>query len=98
MFDKVKQMKELRDQAQTMKKALAEHSVTGEGAKGKVTIVMDGNQDVLTVDIDPELLTPERKEDVQKAIKEALADAIRKVQQIMAKQMQSLSGFNMPGM
>jgi hypothetical protein len=98
MFDKIKQLKELRDQAKQMKEMLGQESVVGEGGGGKVTIVMDGNQEVLSTSVDPSLLQPESKENLEKYIREATNDAIKKVQRVMAQKMQSMPGFNLPGM
>lgn len=98
MFDKMKQLKELRDQAQQIKKVLAEESVSGEGGHGKVTIVMDGNQEVLSVDVNPQLLNESSLDDLQKYIAEATNDAIKKAQRVMAQKMQGMSGLGMPDM
>jgi len=96
MFDKIKQIKELREQANTMKQALAQETVQGEAHHGQIAIVMDGNQEVLSVEIAPELLDSDKKEDLQEYIKEAINDAIKKVQRVMAQKMQGLGGLNMP--
>jgi len=98
MFDKIKQIKELREQANTMKQALAQETVHGEAHHGQVSIVMDGNQEVLSVDIASELLDSDKKEALQKYIQEAINDAIKKVQRVMAQKMQGMNGFNMPGL
>ncbi len=98
MFDKIKQIKELREQANTMKQTLAQETVHGEAHHGQVSIVMDGNQEVLSVDIASELLDSDKKEALQKYIQEAINDAIKKVQRVMAQKMQGMNGFNMPGL
>ncbi|MFA5051603.1 MAG: YbaB/EbfC family nucleoid-associated protein [Patescibacteria group bacterium] len=98
MFDKIKQLKELRDQANQMKEMLSQESVVGEGGGGKVSIVMDGNQEVLSAQIDPSLLNVESKEKLESYAREAVNDAVKKVQRVMAQKMQSMPGFNLPGM
>lgn len=98
MFDKIKQLKELRDQAKQMKDMLGKESVVGEGGGGMVQIAMDGNQEVLSTSVDPSLLQPESKEKLEQYIREATNDAIKKVQRVMAQKMQSMPGFNLPGM
>ncbi|MFA5135142.1 MAG: YbaB/EbfC family nucleoid-associated protein [Patescibacteria group bacterium] len=97
MFDKIKQLKELRDQAQQIRAVLAQESVSGEGGHGKVTIVMNGNQEVLAVEVEPTLLNEGSKEDLQKHIAEAANDAIKKAQRVMAQKMQGMSGLGIPG-
>jgi len=98
MFDKIKQLKELRDQAKQIKEMLSKESVVGEAGGGNVKVVMDGNQEVLSVDIDPSLLIIESKEKLEQYVREAINDAIKKVQRVMAQKMQSMPGFNLPGM
>jgi len=97
MFSKLKQFKDLRDQAKQMQNILAQESVEGTALWGKVKVKINGNQEVLSVEIDPELLSANNKEKLESAIKEATNDAIKKVQRIMAEKMRS-SGFNLPSM
>lgn len=94
MFSKLKHIQELRSQANQIKKALAESSVEGSGAGGKVIMIMDGNQDVQSVAIDPSLLTDQKR--VEQGVREATNDAIKKAQRVMAQKMQSMG--NIPGL
>ncbi len=98
MFNKIKDLKNLRDQAKQMKEMLAEETVKADSHHGKINIVMDGNMEILSVDIDPELLTDDKKEDLEQAIKDCSNSAIKKAQQVMAQKMQSMGGLNLPGM
>jgi len=97
MFSKLKQFKDLRDQAKQMQNVLAQESAEGSADWGKVKVKINGNQEILSVEIDPELLSADKKEKLESAIKEATNDAIKKVQRIMAEKMRQ-SGFNLPGM
>ena len=97
MFSKLKQFKDLKDQAKQIQNTLAQESAEGSAEWGKVKIEMNGNQEILNVEIDPELLTSNNKDKLESAIKEATNDALKKVQKIMAEKMQQ-SGFNLPGM
>ncbi len=97
MFSKLKQFKDLRDQAKQMQNMLAQESAEGTADWGKVKVKINGNQEILNVEIDPELINPNNREKLQSAIKEATNDAIKKVQRIMAEKMRS-SGFSLPGM
>jgi len=97
MFNKLKQFKDLRDQAKQMKDALSAQTAQGSAEWNKVKITMNGNQEVLNVEIDSELLAADKKEKLQGAIKEATNDAVKKIQKIMAEQMKN-SGFSLPEM
>lgn len=96
MFEKLKYMKDIRSQAKQMQTALAGETAEGSAAWGKVKIIMNGNQEILSVSIDPELIRPETKDKLESAIKEATNDVIKKIQKIMAEKMRAMGGF--PGL
>ena len=93
MFNKLKQFKDMRDQAKTMQSALEKESVTVKSAGDKVILSMDGNLMMTGLAIDEELLDPSKKEKLQDAIKEAHKDAIKKIQRIMAMKMKEMGGL-----
>lgn len=97
MFDQIKQLKNLREQAMQMKAMLDQEIVTATAAGGKVLLTMNGNQEILNIDINEELLNPNKKDECQKALKEAFEEANKKVQHLMASKLQS-SGLNVPGL
>ena len=94
MFSKIKQVQELRTQAKQIQNALAGEVVEGVGGWSKVKITMNGNQEVQKVEIDQEILSDKAK--AEAGVKEAINDAIKKVQKVMASKMSQMGGF--PGM
>jgi DNA-binding YbaB/EbfC family protein len=96
MFNKLKQVKELRDKAKQLQGMLAEEKVEGSAGWGKVKIKMDGNQQVLNVEIDPELLTDPKK--LQEILKDAFNDAAKKAQRRMVEKMKTSGDLNIPGL
>lgn len=89
MLSKLKQYKDLRSQAKNVQSVLSAETVHASGAGGKVNVVMDGNQKILSLDIDESVLAPEHKTKIEKGVQEALEDATKKIQRIMAKKIQS---------
>ncbi len=89
MFSKLKQFKDLRDTAKELKNSLAEEIIEGSGGWGKIKIKIDGNQDIKSVEIDPEYLNPDKKEKLQNDIKDAFNDGIKKIQKVMAEKMKN---------
>lgn len=89
MFNKLKQFKDLRDTAKELKNSLSEEIIEGSGGWGKVKIKIDGNQEVKSVEIDPEYLNPDKKEKLQSDIKDAFNDGIKKIQKVMAEKMKN---------
>ena len=90
MFNKLRHLKDLRSQAKQMQNALAKESVTVE--KRGIKIVMDGNLEITSINIEDEA----SKEDLEKNLKEAINEAIKKTQRLMAQKMQEMGGF--PGL
>ncbi|NTW22726.1 YbaB/EbfC family nucleoid-associated protein [Candidatus Falkowbacteria bacterium] len=90
MFNKLKQIKDLRDQAKTMQNALAKESVTVE--RGGVKVVMNGNLEITSLTI----AEGTSKESTEKNVKEAFNEAVKKTQKLMATKLQEMGGF--PGL
>ena len=87
VFSKLKQFKDLRSQAKKLQNELSQETVHVEGINGKVQLIMDGNQHVLSVDIDPELLNPNNKEKLQNGMRDLFNDGVKKIQRKMAQKM-----------
>jgi DNA-binding protein YbaB len=90
MFNKLKQIKDLRSQAKTMQSALSQESITIE--KGGIKVVMNGNMEVSSISINQEL----SKESIEGLLAEAVNEAIKKTQRLMAQKMQEMGGL--PGL
>lgn len=98
MFSKLKQYRDLRNQAKEMQGVLAKETVYADTAGGKVQIIMDGNQQVNGVSIDPEFLAPSRKTDLEKAVRDAINSAVKKSQMAMAKKAKEMGKLDIPGL
>lgn len=96
MFNKLKQYSDLRKQANTLKNTMAQETVEVENKA--VKIVMDGNQEIKTLELKSEFLSPDKKNELERSIKEGLAECIKKIQRKMAIKMQQSGDFNFPGM
>ncbi len=92
MFQKLKQIKDLRSQAKTMQSALATESVTTE--KGGVTIALNGNLEVTSLTIADGMT----KAQIEKAAQESINDAIKKAQKVIAQKMQEMGGLEKLGL
>jgi len=92
MFNKIKAIKDLRNQAKKIQSGLSEINAEGEAAWGKIKIKIDGNQQVLEVKINEEMLKDKTK--LEEAVKEAANDAIKKIQRQMAGKMKEMGGLD----
>ena len=92
MFNKLKQYNDLRKQANVIKNAMASETI--EVSNRAVKIVMDGNQEIKTINISEDFLSKDKKSDLEKEIQNAVAEAIKKVQRKMAMKMQEMGGLD----
>lgn len=97
MFNKLKQFKDMRDQAKDLQNKLADESVTTSSSG--VSLTMDGNLVLKDLNIPDDLLSPDKKNKLTNAIKDAHSDAMKKIQRIMAMKMKEMGGLpNIPGL
>jgi DNA-binding protein YbaB len=90
MFNKLKQINDIRKQAKEMQNALSEIMVVGQSSGQRVMVTIDGNQSVQSVKIEP-------TDDVAKIesdVKDALNDAMKKLQKELATKMQGMGGLD----
>ncbi len=87
MFEKLKQIKDLRTQAKTMQNALSGESATVE--KNGVTVTMNGNLEITNLTIADSLVGLQ----AANATREAINEVIKKVQKIIAQKMQDMGGL-----
>ncbi len=93
MFSKLKQFKDLKDRAKQIQDVLSQESVEGAGGWGKVKVVINGNQKVLSVTIDESAMADKTK--LQDMLVEATNAAIGKIQRIMATKLKDIGGLDL---
>jgi len=90
MFEKLKQLKDLRDKAKHLQNALGAETITGD--KNGIKITMDGNMNVSAVVLEKEM----SKDEIEKKMPDAINEVIKKTQRVMAEKMRAMGGL--PGM
>lgn len=95
MFSKLKQFKEMRHKAKNLQNLLAEEKAEASAAWGKIKMTMNGNQEVISVNVDNDLLID--KEKLESAIKDVTNEAIKKTQRLMAEKLRGQGDFKWPG-
>ncbi|HLB95385.1 MAG TPA: YbaB/EbfC family nucleoid-associated protein [Patescibacteria group bacterium] len=99
MFDKAKQLWELQKKARAIQKELKNTEVEAKAADGKVVVVFNGEQHLQSIEIEPAMLTPDKKRELEKALEQAISEAISRVQAIAAEKMKAIAGnLNIPGL
>ena len=97
MFDKVKQMMELKKQADKLKKELEAVSITVNDARG-IKVIVNGAQIFQSIEIDEGLLSAGNKNRVQMDLLRSINTAVKKSQQAAAHKMRNTPGLNIPGL
>lgn len=93
MFSKLKQFKDLKDRAKQIQDALSEERAEGTAGWGKVKVVINGNQQVLSVTIEEDAMSDRLK--LQGLLVEATNDAIGKIQRVMATKLKDIGGLDL---
>ena len=90
MFNKIKQIKDMRDQSKAMKAMLDEVIIVGVGAGGRVMITVNGSHETLGVKIDEDL----DRSKIEAGVKEALNDVNSELQVELMKKMKEMGGLD----
>jgi len=95
LFSKLKQFQELKSKAKEFKNLLADEKIEVNNAG--VKIIIGGNQEILEIKINEELLSAGQKERLEQILIDNLNEAIKKIQRLMAEKVKS-SGFQLPNL
>ncbi|MBN1426716.1 YbaB/EbfC family nucleoid-associated protein [Candidatus Fermentibacteria bacterium] len=97
----MKQAQRMKDEFQRLQERLAHTRVEGTAGGGMVTAVADGNQNLVEIRIQPEVVNPEDVEMLQDLIVAAVNEARSRSQALMNDEMSKLTGglqLNLPGL
>jgi hypothetical protein len=86
-FSDAKKLMQMQREARKVQNEMKALIVQASSNNGFVTVQINGNQEVLEIEIDDELLDPDRKKELVKAIKEAFKNAQKKLQKELMKGM-----------
>ena len=71
---------------------LKTREIVGSSGQGKVKVTMNGNQDVIKIAIDPEVVKPDEADLLEDLVLAAFNDARGKVTRLVEEEMGKLSG------
>ncbi len=95
----MKQAKEMMERLQAMKTDLQNRTQEATAGGGMVTVVARGDNRIVSIRIDPEVVDPADVTMLEDLVVSAVNEALRKVQDTMAAEMNKLTGgLNIPGM
>jgi len=95
----LKQAQEMHSKISQLQEAMAEKRVETSSGGGMVSVVMSGKQEILSIRIDPEVISKEDVEMLQDLIRAAVNEAIRKSQEMVTEEMKKITGgLSIPGL
>ena len=99
MGNLMKQAQKLQSKMLKLQEELAERTVETASGGGMVKVRANGRQQILSIEIEKEVVDPEDVEMLQDLILAAVNDALMKSQEMVSTEMNKLTGgMNMPGM
>ncbi len=95
----MKQAQKLQSKMLEMQEELGNRTVTVQVGGGMVEVVANGRQEILSMRIDPEVVTPDDTEMLQDLIMAAVNDALNRSREMVSDEMAKLTGgMKIPGL
>ena len=99
MNDIMKQAQQMQQKLSQVQNDLAGRTVTASVGGGMVSVTVNGKIELLSVQIDKEVINPEDQTMLQDLIVSAVNEGIKKAQDMAQAEMRKLTGgINIPGM
>ncbi len=95
----MKQAQQMQAKMGKMQEELEEKTMEATAGGGVVKVVVNGKQELLDIQIDPDAVDPEDVEMLEDLILAAVNEGMRKVQDMVNEEMGKVTGgMNIPGM
>ena len=96
MLNQARELKSKLDKAQ---KELGKTIVEAESGKGAVKVTVNGQQQIKSIKISPDVIDPNKAKYLEELVLKAVTEAINKSQKLAAKQLGGLTGgLKIPGL
>ena len=95
----MKQAQVMQKKMEEMKKELAQKEVRVSSVGGMIEIVINGQQEIKEIKIEPDVIDANEKEMLEDLILAAVNESIRQSKELAAQEMSKLTGgMNVPGL
>ena len=99
MQEMMKQARKMQEQLAQAQESMKDVTIDASAGGGMVKATVNGDLELVSIQIDPDALDPEDVDLLQDMIVAAVNEAIRGVSEVASKQMSSITGgLNVPGM
>lgn len=98
MKNLMKEAQKMQAKMAKMQEELKEETITGQSGGGMVKVVVNGQQEVLSLDIEQELWDENDREMLQDLVIAAVNDGLSRSREVSQEKMSRITGgFNLPG-
>ncbi len=95
----MKEAQKLQAQLEAMREEIAKKKVQATTGGGMVTVEASGNQEIVSIKIDPEVINPNDAQMLEDLVLAAVNEALRKARELVAAEMGKLTGgLKIPGL
>lgn len=99
MNDMIKQAQQMQGEMARIQQELKERIVEGSSGGGAVKALVNGAQELVKVEIDPDVVDEDDVETLEDLVLTAVNNALKESQEMAQKEMgQVTGGFNLPGL
>ena len=88
----VKEAQKLQAQLEALKEEVARRKVEASAGGGMVVVEANGNQEILSIKIDREVITPDDPQMLEDLVLAAVNEALRKAREMVAGEMSKIAG------
>ena len=97
MANLMKQAQKFQSQMAKLQEELGDKTIEASSGGGMVTVVVNGRQEILSINIDPEVIDPDDVEMLQDLILAAVNDGLTRAKDMVNEEMGKLTkGLNIP--
>jgi hypothetical protein len=95
----MKQAQDMQKKMEAVKEELAQKEIKVTSGGGMVELVINGQQEIKEIHIEPDIIDPEDKEMLEDLVLAAVNEGIRQSKEMVNEEMSKLTGgLNLPGM
>ncbi|MBS3754899.1 MAG: YbaB/EbfC family nucleoid-associated protein [Desulfobacterales bacterium] len=95
----MKQAQQLQEKMSKLQEEMADKTVEATAGGGMVKVVANGRQQIVSINIEKEVVDPEDVDMLQDLILAAVNEALSRAQEMVSEEMSKLTGgMNIPGM
>jgi DNA-binding YbaB/EbfC family protein len=99
MGDMMKQVAKMQRKMEEIQKELSEKTVEGSAGGGMVKVMANGNQEIVSIKIEKEVVNPDDVEMLEDLVLSAVNQAREKAAELQSQSMGALTGgLNIPGL